>query len=57
MTTSLPLLFIGILSLTLFSGCVQKAQPLACFKGSSACYTQQHIDTHEVECNNCVAVL
>ena len=57
MATYLPLFFMGIFSLTLFSGCVQKAQPLACFKGSPACYTQQHINTHEVECSTCVAVL
>ena len=57
MATHLPLLLLGIFSLTLFSGCAKKAQPLACFKGSPACYTQQQINTHEVKCSTCVAVL
>jgi len=55
MNTHLTLLLAGILTLTLFSGCVQKAQPLACFKGSPACYTKHN--THEVTCSTCVAVL
>ena len=57
MTAHLALLLVGIFSLTLFSGCAKKAQPLACFKGSPACYTQHNIDTQEVKCTTCVAVL
>ncbi len=57
MATHLPLLLLGIFSLILFSGCVQKTQPLACFKGSSACYTQHNITPHEVKCSTCVAIL
>jgi hypothetical protein len=57
MATYFSLFLLGLFSLTFFSGCSQKAQPLACFKGSPACYTQQHINTHEVKCINCVVVL
>ena len=57
MTSHLRLLLVGIFSLTLFSGCTTKSQPLACFKGSSSCYTQKNIVPHEVKCTTCVAVL
>ncbi|SFV62598.1 hypothetical protein MNB_SV-14-940 [hydrothermal vent metagenome] len=43
--------------MTLFSGCAKKAQPLACFKGSPACYTQHTLDSNKVKCSNCFAVL
>jgi uncharacterized lipoprotein YajG len=57
MATYLPLLLIGTFSITLFAGCAKKAQSIACFKGSPACYTQQNINSHEVKCSTCVAVL
>ena len=57
MTTHLPLLLLGIFSLTLFLGCAKKAQPLACFKGSPVCYTQHCITPHEAKCSTCVAIL
>ena len=57
MTRHLSLLLVGIFSLTLFSGCAKKAQPLACFKESPTCYTQHTLDTNEVKCSNCFAVL
>jgi hypothetical protein len=61
MTASTPLIILTIFSLTLFVGCSTKNQPLACFKGSPACYTQQNINTHEEvtekTCTNCFAVL
>ena len=57
MTTHLALLLVGIFSLTLCLGCSKKSQPIACFKGSPACYTQHNIPPHEVKCSTCVAVL
>lgn len=57
MTSHFRLLLIGIFSLTLFSGCATKSQSLACFKGSSSCYTQEHIVPHEATCTTCFAVL
>ncbi len=59
MNKHLSLLFAGIFALTIFTGCVnKKAQPLACFKGSPSCITQQHVQTHkETQCKNCFAIL
>ncbi len=54
---SLLLILTGILSL-FFTGCAEKSQPLACFKGSPSCITQQHINTHqETQCLSCRAIL
>ena len=67
MTFSIPLLVLSIFSLTFFAGCATKNQSVACFKGSSTCYTKQNIDTHETTetilfetkeaCTDCFAVL
>jgi hypothetical protein len=53
MTASLPLLILSTLLLPFFVGCTTKAQPIACFKGSSVCYTQE--TTTSSNCKECVA--
>ena len=57
MLSYLKLPLLGIFLLIIFTGCTSTNQPLACFKGSPSCYTQQNVHTDEAVCSNCVAIL
>jgi len=54
-TLNKKLLFGIIVFSTFFLGCASKQPTLACYKGSSACFTQQQTVTNN--CKNCVATL
>jgi len=50
-------LFLGTILLTIFSGCATKKKPaLACFKGSTACFSQKVSDKKDT-CVDCVATI
>ena len=50
-------LFLTTLSITIFTGCISTPKPaLACYKGSTSCFTQQNI-INKNDCIDCVVIL
>jgi len=56
MTKILHILALGTTLTLLLSGCATKKPTLACFKGSTSCYTQQST-TVESTCRTCHAFI
>lgn len=51
------LITMTIITTILFTGCSSHKQPLACFKGSPSCFTQQHIKPENSICTSCRVII